>query len=137
MQPVRNQVRQLWEKSKAALSRPMPLDEPTAQVGVWLERDEVAMGTAIRVELWCEDAARGQMAIDEVMAEMHRIDRTMSPHKADSELSRINRDAGREAVEEATDALNREVFETPGLPEVEVQALTARLTALRAGLGDD
>jgi thiamine biosynthesis lipoprotein len=32
------------------------------------------------------------------MAEMHRIDRTMSPHKADSELSRINRDAAREAV---------------------------------------
>ena len=46
-------------------------------------------------------------------------------------------DAGRDAVEEATHALNREVFETPGLPEVEVQALTARLTALRAGLGDD
>jgi FAD:protein FMN transferase len=98
MQPVRNQVRQLWEKSKAALSRPMPLDEAPAHAGVWLERDEVAMGTAIRVELWCEEAARGQSAIDEVMAEMHRIDRTMSPHKPDSELSRINRDAGREAV---------------------------------------
>ena len=28
------------------------------------------------------------------MDEMHRIDRTMSPHKADSELSRINRGAG-------------------------------------------
>ena len=46
-------------------------------------------------------------------------------------------DPGRAAVEEATAALNSEVFETPGLPEVEVQALTARLTALRAGLGDD
>jgi thiamine biosynthesis lipoprotein len=98
MQPVRNQVRQLWEKSKAALSRPMPLDEPVGQTGDWLARDDVAMGTAIRVELWCEDAARGNAAIDEVLAEMHRIDRTMSPHKADSELSRINRDAGREAV---------------------------------------
>jgi DNA-binding MarR family transcriptional regulator len=45
-------------------------------------------------------------------------------------------DAGREAVEEATAALNGEVFETPGLPEGDVRALTERLTALRTGLGD-
>jgi len=32
------------------------------------------------------------------MDEMHRIDRTMSPHKADSELSRINRDAAGQAA---------------------------------------
>jgi DNA-binding MarR family transcriptional regulator len=44
--------------------------------------------------------------------------------------------AGRDAVEEATAALNREVFETPGLPEVDVRELTDRLTALRTGLGD-
>jgi len=45
-------------------------------------------------------------------------------------------DAGREAVEEATAVLNRDVFETPGLPEVDVRELTDRLTALRTGLGD-
>ncbi len=56
------------------------------------------MGTAIRVELWAEDAAQGQAAIDAVMAEMHRIDRAMSPYKADSELSIINRDAAQRAV---------------------------------------
>ena len=56
------------------------------------------MGTAIRAELWCDDASEAAAAIDAVMAEMHRIDRAMSPHKADSELSRINRDAGRGAV---------------------------------------
>jgi DNA-binding MarR family transcriptional regulator len=44
--------------------------------------------------------------------------------------------AGRVAVEEATDALNRDVFEAPGLPGDEVRALTDRLTALRSGLGD-
>jgi FAD:protein FMN transferase len=82
----------------ALSSAPAPLHAPTHETGVWLLRDEVAMGTAIRVELWCEDAARGNAAIDEVMAEMQRIDRTMSPHKADSELSRINRDAAREPV---------------------------------------
>ena len=51
------------------------------------------MGTAIVVELWSDDAAAGEAAIDAVMAEMHRIDRTMSPHKDDSELTRINRSA--------------------------------------------
>lgn len=45
-------------------------------------------------------------------------------------------DAGREAVEEATTALNVEVFETPGLPSSAVRELTDRLTALRTGLGD-
>jgi DNA-binding MarR family transcriptional regulator len=45
-------------------------------------------------------------------------------------------DAGREAVEEATAALNAEVFEVPGLPADDVRDLTGRLTALRAGLGD-
>ncbi len=102
--PVRNQVRSLWDWSKAmattagALSAPAPLHGVEDQAGTWLARDDVAMGTAIRVELWCEDAARGNAATCEVMAEMHRIDRTMSPHKADSELSIINRDAARQAV---------------------------------------
>lgn len=45
-------------------------------------------------------------------------------------------DAGRQAVEEATVALNGAVFETPGLPEGEVRELTDRLTALRTGLGE-
>jgi FAD:protein FMN transferase len=79
---VRQQVRQLWERSKTALTGPAPLQVGDEPAGVWLTRDEVAMGTAI----------------DAVMAEMHRIDRTMSPHKADSELSLINRDAARQPV---------------------------------------
>ena len=45
-------------------------------------------------------------------------------------------EAGREAVEEATAALNAAVFETPGLPRADVRALTDRLTELRSGLGD-
>ena len=56
------------------------------------------MGTAIRVELWADDPAQGEAALRAVMAEMHRIDRAMSPHKADSELSIINRDAATRAV---------------------------------------
>ena len=61
--------------------------------GHWSSRDEAIMGTAIRVELWSEDRTAGEEAIDAVMAEMHRIDHAMSPYRAASELSRINRDA--------------------------------------------
>jgi FAD:protein FMN transferase len=117
---VRSPVRHLWDWSKAmattagalhgaaaprAASMEAPLRVVKTEPGIWLAREDVAMGTAIRVELWCEDAARGNAAIDEVMAEMHRIDRTMSPHKADSELSIINRDAARVPV-----ALSNEMF---------------------------
>jgi thiamine biosynthesis lipoprotein len=98
MTDVRSPVRSLWEWSRAALSAPAPPHAADGAAGIWLARDEVVMGTAIRVELWCEDAARGHAAIDDVMAEMHRIDRTMSPHKPDSELSCINRDAARKPV---------------------------------------
>jgi thiamine biosynthesis lipoprotein len=61
--------------------------------GGWTSREEAIMGTAIRVELWSDERAVGEAAIDAVMAEMHRIDRAMSPYKPQSELSRINRDA--------------------------------------------
>jgi thiamine biosynthesis lipoprotein len=64
----------------------------------WFSRDEAIMGTAIHVELWGDGPQAAERAIDAVMAEMHRIDRLMSPYKSDSELSRINRDAGRRPV---------------------------------------
>jgi thiamine biosynthesis lipoprotein len=85
----------------AIASRPRTL--PTQGVaqgarGAWLSRDEAIMGTAIRVELWCENPSAGAAAIDAVMAEMHRIDRTMSPYKSESDLSRINRDAAARPV---------------------------------------
>lgn len=56
------------------------------------------MGTAIQVDLWADTATQAQDAVDAVMAEMHRIDHAMSPHRPDSELSRINRDAAFVAV---------------------------------------
>jgi FAD:protein FMN transferase len=66
--------------------------------GAWCSRDEAIMGTAIHVELWCDDPRQGEAATAAVMDEMHRIDRAMSPYKANSELSRINREAGKRAV---------------------------------------
>ncbi|MBE7417133.1 MAG: FAD:protein FMN transferase [Ideonella sp.] len=65
---------------------------------LWVRRDEAIMGTAIHVELWCADAALARHATDAVIAEMHRIDRLMSPFKPTSELSCVNRDAATRAV---------------------------------------
>jgi len=75
--------------------RAAPAAVPAAQAATgWIQREQAIMGTAIRVELWAEDTRLGAAAAAAVMGEMHRIDRRMSPHKADSELSRINQGAG-------------------------------------------
>lgn len=66
----------------------------TRSAGGWIKREEAIMGTAITAELWADDVRTGTAAAAVVMGEMHRIDRRMSPHRADSELSRINQGAG-------------------------------------------
>src|SRR5262245_53355060 len=83
---------------------PTSLRRPTARAARWWRREEAVMGTAITVELWA-DALSGPAACAAVIEEMHRIDRAMSPHKPESELSRINRDAHRTSV-----ALSDEMF---------------------------
>lgn len=64
----------------------------------WWVREAAIMGTRIRAELWAADDRLAEVALSAVMAEMHRIDAAMSPHKPDSELSRINREAGERPV---------------------------------------
>jgi len=62
----------------------------------WFNRvNDGIMGTRIVVELWSDDAASANKAIDAVMAEMMAIDRDMSTYKPDSEVSRVNRDAAK------------------------------------------
>jgi len=48
------------------------------------------MGTEITVELWADDKARGEQAIDAVMNEMRHIDDSMSTYKPTSEVSQVN-----------------------------------------------
>jgi FAD:protein FMN transferase len=72
----------------------------------WCKREEAIMGTAITVELWSDDRAAGEAAIDAVMDEMHRIDRLMSTYRPESELSRINRDAAQRAVPMCAELFN-------------------------------
>jgi DNA-binding MarR family transcriptional regulator len=45
-------------------------------------------------------------------------------------------DAGRAVVEKATEGLNAEVFNEPGLPTTEVATLTDLLGVIRSGAGD-
>jgi thiamine biosynthesis lipoprotein len=59
----------------------------------WHAREEAIMGTRIAAEVWHEDAAAAEGALDAVIAEMHRIDALMSTYKPESQLSRVNRDA--------------------------------------------
>jgi len=84
---------------------PLLIGTPMAQAQ-WLTGEEAIMGTAIRVELWSEDKTAGEAAIAAVMAEMHRIDRQMSPYKPESELSWINREAAEHPV-----PISQEMFE--------------------------
>ncbi|MEO5883864.1 MAG: FAD:protein FMN transferase [Caldimonas sp.] len=100
----------MFATSSAPVRDPRAAPVPTGMATGWLKREQAIMGTAIVVELWSDEPAAGAVAIDAVMAEMHRIDRTMSPHKDDSELTRINRGAGSAPVrlsDEMTSLLTR------------------------------
>ncbi|MBV8783622.1 MAG: FAD:protein FMN transferase [Gammaproteobacteria bacterium] len=65
----------------------------------WVERTDAIMGTRIYVQVWSEDPARGEAAIDAVMDEMRRIDALMSHYRPESQLSRINARANSEPVQ--------------------------------------
>jgi len=57
----------------------------------WIERvQDGIMGTRVQVELWAEQRADGEAAIEAVLAEMRRIDREMSTYKPTSEVSQVN-----------------------------------------------
>jgi len=79
---------------------------PGAAVAEWVSDERAIMGTSVRVELWHADPAAGRAALEAVMAEMQRIDATMSTYKEDSEISRVNREAAMHPV-----AVSREMLE--------------------------
>jgi len=81
----------------------LPASVAVAERGRWFVRDEAIMGTAIHAELWHEDPTLAERALGAVMAEMHRIDRLMSPFKPDSELSLVNRQAAHANVPVCTE----------------------------------
>ena len=56
------------------------------------------MGTEVSVYFWHDDDARGQAIIDEIFAEVDRINASMSTYVESSRISEINRRAADEAV---------------------------------------
>jgi FAD:protein FMN transferase len=72
----------------------------------WLYREEAIMGTRCAVEVWAEDHAKGEAAIDTVFADMRRIDLLMSTYKPDSEVSRVNAGAARAPVAISVELFN-------------------------------
>jgi thiamine biosynthesis lipoprotein len=71
---------------------------PGAARADWISREEAIMGTRCAVELWSDDRAKGEAAIQSVFDDMKRIDRLMSTWKEDTEISRVNREAGHHPV---------------------------------------
>ncbi len=57
----------------------------------WVRRiADGIMGTRITVELWSDDEAKANQAIDALLQEMRHIDDTMSTYKPTSEVSQVN-----------------------------------------------
>lgn len=73
----------------------------------WYKRiDDGIMGTRIVVELWDDNDAHANAAIDAVMVEMRHIDDTMSVYKPTSEVSEVNREAAKHPVK-----ISKELFD--------------------------
>jgi len=58
----------------------------------WYEDTQAIMGTRVHAEIWVADPVRGAALLEEVMAEMRRVDAAFSPYLESSELSRLNRE---------------------------------------------
>jgi len=71
---------------------------PAIAQAEWITRTEAIMGTRCAVELWSEDTAKGEAAIQSVFDDMHRIDRLMSTWKEDTEISLVNREGSKHPV---------------------------------------
>jgi FAD:protein FMN transferase len=72
----------------------------------WLERTEAIMGTRCYAQLWTNEPAQGNAALDAVMAEFRRIDALMSHYKPESQLSQINARANQQPVQ-----VDKELFD--------------------------
>lgn len=70
------------------------------------EATRMSMACVYSIEAYGPDAAASPRIVEEAFDEVDRIDRLMSHYKADSAVSRVNREAGRHPV-----AVDRELFD--------------------------
>lgn len=59
----------------------------------WITDTQGIMGTQVSVTLWHENIETGREAVAAVMADMRRIDETLSPYKSESSLAKLNENA--------------------------------------------
>lgn len=98
MRRARRRVSGVPRIARAALL--LALSLATAPVIAEWQRDErELMGTRVTVEIHGENPERAARLTREVFAEVERLDVMMNPWNPASELSRINREAARTAVE--------------------------------------
>ncbi|MGB5260094.1 MAG: FAD:protein FMN transferase [Gammaproteobacteria bacterium] len=71
----------------------------------WHREEAAIMGTAVVVELWTTDTAKGRALTQAVLDEVRRIDRLMSTYRPDSELSQINAAAAERPVRASKELL--------------------------------
>ena len=64
----------------------------------WVGDARPMMGTEVSVLLWHDDPVAGELLVEQVFAEAHRIDQLMSTYIDDSRISDINRRAASEPV---------------------------------------
>jgi FAD:protein FMN transferase len=71
----------------------------------WYQKSFDVMGTRAKVEFESDSPVLAKELLEQVIEEMNRVDRLMSPYKSDSELSRVNRDAAQGDV-----TISKELF---------------------------
>lgn len=79
---------------------------PAGSHAAWYEREEAIMGTRVAVQLWSEDPALAERAMDAVIGEMHRTDELMSTYKPGSQLSQVNAHAYERPVQVDADLID-------------------------------
>ena len=79
---------------------------PALAQAEWFRREDAIMGTRIYVELWLDDPAQGQAAVEAVIGSMHEVDAMMSTYKPESQLSQVNARAALGPVK-----VDRELFD--------------------------
>ena len=72
----------------------------------WIDHQFPVMGTEISLRFYLQDKTKAELAKTAVVAEMHRINATMSPYIEDSLLSIINTNAAHHAVKTSAELFN-------------------------------
>ena len=78
----------------------VPSNEPPI-----VERARLSMGSEVRLTAWTADESRAVRVFEQVFDEFDRLDRLLSVWHSESDVSRVNADAGRARVHVASETL--------------------------------